>query len=444
MSKAFEVTRRRLVICQIDNDIDGISGYLALLLSNAVVMMVSTKMTEHDLSTLVKAYSPDFVWLQGASTGSLPKSECSFVLGKYELLCLNPDMGATDLRDDLALLLSTSGSTGSAKHVRLSHQNVWSNAASIAEYLQLTSNELPITALPPSYSYGLSVIHSHIWVGAALAVCNKTLFDRDFWGFLRDSGATSFSGVPYHYEILKKLRFVKMKLPYLRTLTQAGGRMDPDLTREFASHCQINGMRFFTMYGQTEASPRMAYVPAEQALAKAGSIGISIPGGELQLQFESGYVLTEPNITGELVYRGPNVCLGYADRRSDLSLGDTNGGVLHTGDLAERDEDGYFRIVGRKKRLIKLFGNRVSLDDVEGQLATLGLDAACLGRDDLLEVYLASMDKSQALEIKRTLMERLRIGVHAVAVFGVGSLPRSETGKLLYAELHPDKGRLLT
>ena len=440
-STAFQATRRRLVMCGINNDIGGIAGYLALLAANAVPMMVSPSLSQGALDELIAAYRPDYLWLPQQDAGRWPRAERHASLGGYALIGLNNGTGTLALHDDLSLLLSTSGSTGSGKYVRLSHQNVWSNAAAIADYLALTADDLPVTTLPPSYSYGLSIIHSHLWVGAGLAVSNKTFFDRGFWDFMREVKSTSMSGVPYHYEILKKLRFTRMALPHLRTLTQAGGRMSPDLTREYAIHCQNNGMRFFTMYGQTEASPRISYVPAEQAFAKAGTVGIPIPGGALDLKSETGAALTGAHVVGEMVYAGPNVCLGYAECRADLTLGDVNCGVLHTGDLAERDDDGYYRIVGRQKRFIKLFGSRINLQDVEQQLSPFEAEVACSGRDDLLEVYLATGDKTHALEIKQAVMANLRVGAQGVAVYEVDALPRNESGKVTFADLHPEKAR---
>ena len=439
-SAAFQATRRRLVVCGVSNDIGGILGYLALLAANAVPMMVSPSLSPSMLDALIAAYQPEFLWQQ-RGVARRPNSELHVSQDGYVLSVLNNGTGMPALHEDLALLLSTSGSTGSGRYVRLSHKNVWSNAAAIADYLSLTAEELPVTTLPPSYSFGLSIIHSHLWVGAGLAVTKKTFFDRDFWNFLREVKVTSLAGVPYHYEMLKKLQFTRMDLPHLCTLTQAGGRMTPDLTKEIAKHCQSKGMRFFTMYGQTEASPRISYVPAEQVFAMAGTIGIPIPGGEIELQSETGVVVTNAHVVGELVYRGPNVCLGYAECRADLSLGDINCGILHTGDLAERDEDGHYRIVGRQKRFIKLFGNRVNLQDVELHLSCYVAEIACSGRDDVLEVYLEAGSSAHSLEIKQAVMTSLRVGSQGVEVYEVQTLPRNESGKVRYADLQPERAR---
>lgn len=441
--EAFKCLCRRLVMCNVNNDIWGIAGYLALLAANAVPIMVSPTLPSGALDALIITYRPDSLWLPLKAASRWPGAKLHASQGGYALIGLNKFTDSPDVHDDLALLLSTSGSTGSSKYVRLSHQNVWSNAAAIADYLALTADELPVTTLPPTYSYGLSVIHSHLWVGAGVAVSDKTLFERDFWNFLGEVKATSLAGVPYHYEILNRLRFTRMSFPHLRTLTQAGGRMATHLTQEYAAYCDNKGMRFFTMYGQTEASPRISYVPAEQAFTKAGTIGIPIPGGALELQSETRGLLTGPHVVGELVFRGPNVCLGYAESRADLALGDVNHGVLHTGDLAERDADDYYRIVGRQKRFIKLFGNRVNLQELEQELSGPDAEVACAGHDDLLEIYFVAGSAAKALKFKQAVMASLRVSAQSIAVYGMNELPRNESGKVRYADLHPERAQRL-
>lgn len=441
--REFQATSNCLVMCGTSNDVVGIKGYLAFLTIRAVPIMVSPTSLRHSIASLTSAYSPDFFWLPRQFVKTDAEAEVIYEGDGYALIRRRKSSNSSDLHEDLAVLLSTSGSTGSRKYVRLSHQNIWSNAAAIADYLSLTADERPITTLPPTYSYGLSIIHSHLWVGAEIAVTNKTFFDRDFWAFLREVEASSLAGVPYHYEILSKLGFKRMELPHLRTLTQAGGRMSLELTREYASHCHSKGMRYFTMYGQTEASPRMAYVPADQSSTKAGTIGIAIPGGAFDLILEDGTLLTDPNVVGELVYRGPNVCMGYAESRKDLAAGDINCGVLYTGDLAERDKDGYYTIVGRKNRFIKLFGNRVNLEDIELQLSGSNLELACSGEDDLLEIYLVTSSETIGLEIKQAAITKLQVAAQGVTVYGLDTLPRNESGKIRYADLKPSKDRKL-
>lgn len=433
-SGSFADLSRRLVLCVCDNKGDSLVGYLACLYGNAIPLVVGSAITRDQLGHLLQAYSPEFAWVPSSWQDAIRCSHVLRVQGEFCLLKLDFN-DSYHIHDSLALLLSTSGSTGSPKFVRLSHENLISNASAIAEYLEITKDDVPITTLPPSYTYALSILHSHIIMGAKIAVTNQTFFNRGFWDFLKNARATSFGGVPYHYDILRKLKFAKMDLPSLNTLTQAGGRMSPEVTRDFAVDCSQRGIRFFTMYGQAEATARMSYLPYDKAVAKAGSIGQAIPGGEFWLEDERGGKVEGVNETGELVYRGKNVCMGYAEGYRDLARGDDFGGILHTGDLARRDVDGDYYIAGRKKRFLKIFGHRVNLQDVEDFLLRSGFQSACAGRDDLLEVYVVGAADCDAQAIKQKVMVELKVGPGAVRVYGIAELPRNEAGKIQYGQL---------
>jgi acyl-CoA synthetase (AMP-forming)/AMP-acid ligase II len=430
----FKDTKRRLVFCLSANLPGALLGYLGLMVVGAVPIMLNANIPNWQLAKLVNIYLPDFIWMPQERIDELNGARAVFMSSGYAMM----SFGKKDLHtlhDDLALLLGTSGSTGSPKLVRLSLQNIISNSQSISEYLLLTSDEIPITTLPPSYSYGLSILHSHILRGCTIALTNRTFFDRGFWDFLQKSQATSMGGVPYHYEMLKKLGFSKLKLPALRTLTQAGGRLNPELGSEFANLCARRGMRFFIMYGQAEATARLSYLSPEKAILKPNSIGQSIPGGRFWLEDESGSIQYDGNLPGELVYQGNNVCMGYAENQQDLIKGDELGGILRTGDVARRDIDGDYYIVGRLKRFLKLFGHRVSLQDIEDELQAMGLAAACAGKDDQLDVFLSNANHDLANLIKSKLIEKLMLPPSSVRVFNVEQFPRNEAGKILYSEL---------
>jgi acyl-CoA synthetase (AMP-forming)/AMP-acid ligase II len=269
-----------------------------------------------------------------------------FSIFNYSLVKLNFNIQYS-LHPDLALLLTTSGSTGSPKLVRISYQNLMCNSNSIVEYLKINEKERPITTLPMNYSYGLSIINSHLVAGSTILLTSKSIDEKEFWDFLKNERATSISGVPYTYEMLKRLKFLRMTFPYLNTLTQAGGKLNADLNFEFAKFCEQTNKRFFIMYGQTEATARMSYLPPEYTISKIGSMGIPIPGGQFILTDEKGKELEGDNVVGELVYKGRNVSMGYAITCEDLAKGDENNGILKTGDLAKRDKDNFYYIVGR-------------------------------------------------------------------------------------------------
>ncbi len=325
---------------------------------------------------------------------------------------------------DLAVLLSTSGTTGSQKFVRLSYGNLRSNAQSIIEYLAIDENERAVMNLPLSYSYGMSIVNSHLLAGAALILSEESVMEKSFWEEVREHKATSLAGVPFTYQMLQRIGFMKMDLPYLKTLTQAGGRLNEKLVKVFGEYAQQNNKRFFVMYGQTEASPRMSYIPPhERVLTKLGSIGIAIPGGNLTIDSE----------TSELIYKGANVMMGYAECLEDLSLGDELSGILYTGDTATVDNEGYFTITGRMKRFIKLFGLRINLDDVEKKLeAVIQAPIACTGNDDKLVVVIEKEEQMGHVKENLERLYKLHRSAYKVVIL---EIPRLANGKTDYMKL---------
>jgi len=422
---------RSLVFVRAANHEESLAGYLGCLRGRIVPLLLGAE-SEPRLDALIEAYAPEYFWLPRSEAPSLTGFTEVFGAERY-VLCRADRQDAPPLHPDLALLLSTSGSTGSPALVRLSYGNLCSNASAIAESLAITADDRPITTLPMQYTYGLSILNSHILRGCAIVLTARSIAERGFWRRLSSDSASTFGGVPYTYEMLKRLRFSTMTVPSLRMLTQAGGKLALDLSLEFAQLCAAKKIRFVVMYGQTEATARMSYLPSEYAVDKAGSIGIAIPGGALWLEDESGVEITADDTDGELVFRGPNVSMGYAERRADLARGDENGGVLRTGDLARRDAAGFYYITGRKKRMLKLFGNRVNLDEVERLLAKEGWSCACAGTDDHLRVFTVSAAGPEV--IRRWLAQQLGIHPTAFEVIPVDALPRSESGKILYSAL---------
>jgi len=217
-------------------------------------------------------------------------------------------------------------------------------------------------------------------------------------------------------------------------MTQAGGKISPELHKKFAEFAKRTGRRFVVMYGQTEATARMSYLPHEKSLEKCGSMGIAIPGGQFSLIDVDGAEITENEVTGELVYKGDNVMLGYAESGADLIKGDENGGVLVTGDMAKRDNDGYYYIVGRKKRFLKIYGNRVNLDEAELLVKTeFGIECACSGVDDKMTVYLT--DEAVVQGVRKFIAEKTGLHLSAFEVKLIGAIPKNDAGKTQYSAL---------
>jgi acyl-coenzyme A synthetase/AMP-(fatty) acid ligase len=417
-----------------NNDFPSLACYLAALEAGAVPLLLPGAIASTQLQALIEAYAPRYIVHDRDDVRQRGHGRVVRSIEGYDVVACTA-AADTPLHPSLGLLLATSGSTGSPKLVRLSHGNLLANADSIIEYLGISPKERAITSLPMHYSYGLSVIHTHLRAGATLALTDSSLMQGAFWKALRRNEVTSMAGVPYTYDILLRLRLERLDVPTLRTLTQAGGRLDPVKIRLVEQACATKGIRFFTMYGQTEATARISYLPAALTAAKAGSIGGPVPGGRMWLEHDDGSQIRAPGATGELVYAGANVCLGYAQGREGLARGDDFGGVLHTGDMATVDGDGHYSIVGRRNRFLKVFGVRICLDTIEELLAGWGLQAAATGNDEQLVVGLACADPAEAEAVRTRLAGTLSLHQSALTVRALAALPRLPSGKVDYQGL---------
>ncbi|MDB4987242.1 MAG: AMP-dependent synthetase and ligase [Myxococcaceae bacterium] len=417
--------RRGLVFVAAGVEVGTIIAYLAALAAGHAVFLCDRAAHASLHDDLRARYRPDFV-----------------LSAEGHAVAIEPHAGdaARSLHPSLAVLLSTSGTTGSPKLVRLSHENLLANARSIASYLELGPDERAISSLPFHYSYGLSVLNSHLYAGGSLVVSDASVMRPELWQAMREHACTSFAGVPYAYQIMRRVGFEKLELPALRTLTQAGGKLPASLIAHYHQLMQARGGRFFAMYGQTEATARMSYLPPAQLPAHAGSIGIAIPEGSLHvLDLSEGRELVEHGATGELVYRGPNVMLGYATSGDDLALGDTQHGELRTGDLGHRDASGLFYVTGRLKRFAKVYGLRINLDAVEDKLRQHG-PAAVISDDERLTLYCEFGDEAFYETLKRELATLYQLNVNTFRFRRIEALPLLASGKMDYDALQRRPG----
>lgn len=419
---------RTLVFLLAENRIGSLIGYTSLL-NNHVVPLIISSATERTLfENLYNTYRPEYLWLPIERVVEYTANEPIYTAQNYALV--QTGFPPAQLYDDLSLLLPTSGSTGSPKLVRHSYRNIEANAENVMNLFDITPTERALASLPMHYTMGLSVIASHLYAGATVLLCGKSLLDTGFWKMLRDREATSITGVPYSYELLAKLRFFRMDLPHLTTITQGGGKLTEELWRQIVDYCQSHGKRFIATYGQSECTARMAYLPAHLAATKVGSIGIAEPGGHLSLVNNDNVETFEGEDTGEMVYRGENVTLGYANSLDDLMLGDQNYGVMHTGDLARRDADGCYYIIGRLKRFLKIFGLRIGLDEVENIIRTnYDTDCYCSGTDEKLIVKVTN--PAVADSIPTLIEDKTHLFHQRVEVMVVDKILRNEAGKVI-------------
>jgi long-chain acyl-CoA synthetase len=426
---------RKLAFLTCENSIESILGYLACLRKGVIPLMIGSSIDEDLLLNLIDTYKPNFIWTNRGF---------DFINHRWKIIHTNRsyqlfeavDQYKHSFHSDLALLLMTSGSTGSPVLVRISYENLIENSDSISKSLCISQQDIPITTLPMNYTYGLSIINSHLLNGCQIVLTEESILSKDFWDLVNSKGVTTFGGVPYTYQMLKRLGFEKMHLPNITKLTQAGGKLEINMVKHFAEVCSQKGIQFYVMYGQTEATARMSCLPSDDTIRKAGSIGLPIPKGNFYLLDDAGDIILNSNEVGELYYKGPNVSMGYAYSLTDFSKSDENHGVIATGDMAKRDEEGYYYIVGRKKRFIKIFGNRVSLDEVENLTLKNGYSCVCTGIDDKLFIYTNNEEKLK--ELKDFLS--VKIGLHhsAIIVRYIPEFPRNDSGKILYSELQVD------
>ena len=420
---AKHLPQRSLIFILSENCIGSLLGYTSAL-SNRIVPLIISAATEEGLyNHLFELYQPEYLWLpQTKADGK------DMIFSAWGYCLVKAGNKPTPMYEELSLLLPTSGSTGSPKLVRHSYRNIEANADNVRRLFKLDGTEKAMAVLPMHYTMGLSVIASHLLAGATLLLSGRSLLDKGFWTTLKE--ATSFTGVPYSYEILTKMRFTRMDLPNLKVITQGGGKLTEAMWNTLAQYAADNGKQFIATYGQSECTARMAYLPSELALQKVCSIGIAEPGGQLSIVDENGNETFEGEAKGEMVYRGENVTLGYATCREDLMKGDENHGVMHTGDLARRDADGCYFIIGRLKRFLKIYGLRIGLDEVERMIkAEYKTDCYCKGDDEKLVVLVTDARLQEVLPA--FIEEKTHLFHQRIEVQVVKEILRNEAGKVI-------------
>ena len=423
---------RKLIVVLCENKIGALLGYICFMNNKIVPMMLDKNLNIELLNNLLNEYKPDYLWIPEENDYFIEyKVKC--VLCGYKLIEYN-NRNDIIMFDQLALLLTTSGSTGSPKFVRISYENLKSNTKSIISFLNISENEKTITVLPMSYTYGLSVINTHLYAGACIMLTDKKICDKKFWSFFNEFKGTSFSGVPYTYDLLRKMNFKTLNVPSLRTMTQAGGKMSNDTSAYFYNYAINTNKTFYIMYGQTEATARISYLPFEYMSQKQGSIGIPVEGGSIELVDENNDKIREASIVGEIIYKGKNVSLGYALNRSDLEKGDENQGILYTGDLAYYDLDNFIFICGRKDSCVKFLGNRIDLYELETLLnKKYFLETICILKEN--KIHIVTENKITIDNIKEYASKITGLNKNHFITDIVTYIPRRSNGKIDYNKI---------
>jgi len=406
---------KKLVFLMGGNTVGLISAYIgAMRGSHTVHFLDPSKPADND--QLIKLYAPNAL---------IYATDYDYTIASH-----NPDQIV--LHPDLSVLLSTSGSTGSSKFVKLSHGNVASNTASIVAYLDLDPEDRAITTLKPFYSYGFSVINTHLNIGASLLLSEYSVQDPEFWQAVKRHQASNLPGVPHTFQTIYAQKTQLSDYTSLRFMTQAGGKLGADLVTHFAREGETHGFDFFVMYGQTEAAPRISYLPPELALQNPASIGKAVPGGKLWLIDPQGRKVSKTGVEGELVYSGPNVMIGYASESQDLANYEHHD-MLFTGDLAIQKNSGLFEITGRSSRIVKPFGLRISLDEIESIASDLFGPAVAVSHGD--EIRLFFENRANTVEVQKALAGRTGLPALTFMITSDATIPRLSSGKPDYRSL---------
>lgn len=420
---------KALVLCAGDRDLPTLLAYLAALrLGHTVAFLPAS-------SEILSAYQPEFVVpAPGRGTGlaDLGYRPAAEPIAGTTIFRRNSSRPAGEIFGDTALLLATSGSTGSPKAVRLSYSGLADNTAAVIRALGITAAERAPTTLPITHAYGLSVLNTHLLAGACVVLSDRSPLSLATWDHLIRSGATSFAAVPMTYAAFGPAHVSLLGRSKVRTMTQSGARLGGDLAMRLVRMMDRRDGRFFVMYGQTEATSRIARLDPADLPRHLGSVGTAVPGGTITIRPAPVHARAVPG-EGAVHYRGPGVMLGYGTGRADLCRG-AEVDVLDTGDTGYL-RDGYLYLTGRTKRIVKVLGVRTSLDDLERMVERPGHPAAVIcGTDDVVHLVGAG-DTAVHEQQRRQLIESLGVPSRHVVFRHVGRLPRTPGGKVDYRTL---------
>ena len=416
------IKKRSLVIILAGNNLESIISYVALINFKSVVIMLDQKLDHNYLKKIIYSYKPDFVF---APKNYLFNNNFNkyFTLYNYQIY-KNKKNIQKKLSNDRAVLLTTSGSTGTKKFVRQSYKNYENNSKDIIKSLNINSSSTVITTLPISYTYGLSVINTHLLSGAKIILNEKSIISREFWKLYQIHRPSYFYGVPYIFKILAKMKFKNFFSSKLTVAACAGGELSSvdylNLIKKMEEHNKL----FFYMYGQTEATARMSVLNSKFSSTRHKSIGKPIGQGRFELRDNKNKIINKNNVSGNLYYKGKNVCLGYSKLLKDLSKKNENNYILNTGDIAKFDNDGFFYIVGRKKRIIKIFGHRINMDDIEKIILNMGYEVNCINKDDKILINYKNKGLNIAI-CSAKISDTLKVNINYIEFFLVENLKKN-------------------
>lgn len=416
---------KNLIMILSNNSYEFIVFYVASVKFNQLVLLVNPELANIEKFKILKKYKPDFIFTKNQIN---LKKKYHKILTFYNFILYKSNYNKKHkIKENLSCLLSTSGTTGDVKYAKLSRENILDNTKNISDVLKISSKDCSITTMPPYYSYALSIINTHLFKGASIVINNYSLIDRNFWLLFEKNRPNNINGVPYIYEILRKIKFDKFDISSLKYITQAGGKLDEVSKNYLINICNKKKIKFFIMYGQTEASPRISILPHQLLKKYPDSVGYVFKGSRVWLKNKFKF---EGKIFGEIIYKGNNVFKGYSKSMKDLNNKDGIKKILNTGDVGYIDKNNLLYITSRKKRIIKIFGIRISLQNIEEELKKFNFTVVCKGNDK--ELVVLCKTKINKLVLLQKLKYITNLPNSCIKINYIKKIERNDIGKIIY------------
>ncbi len=431
-----KLKKRSLILLLNDNSIASVFFYIGLIQNNHLILLLNSKNKLSYIKKIIKLYDPDFI-CSPKTLGFLNNKNLFKKVLNFEIYDLKKSLNSKKklLNKNICLLVSTSGSTGSPKFVKQTFENIRINSKSIIKYLKINLRSTGITSLPLNYTFGNSIINTHLFVGAKNVITNKSVLEKSFWQIFVKNKVSILYGVPFIFEIIYKLKIFKKDFKHLKIIAQAGGKLSEKIQLILSKYSKKFKKKFFIMYGQAEATTRISYLPCNLSGKKLNSIGKVISGGKIELIDKKNKIIKEHNKEGEIIYKGKNVCMGYSFSKNDLKKKDDWNGIIRTGDIGRKDKEGYFYIVGRIKRSIKIYGVSTNLDEIENMLKNRfkNSEFAVIGSENKIKIFF------NHLKIKKKIIEflfkNLEVNESVIDLKFIKKIPKLINGKLDYESL---------
>lgn len=431
--KPLEIKPTDLIFLEGYNDISFFLNYLFFIQNENPVFLLDKNPKKTYLKNLIKKFKPSYCIIKNNDKiGPIGEKKKIIFKNDYNFSILKFNQNKITNKK-LSFLIPTSGSTSQSKFVKLSKDNIDFITKQISKGLKISKNETVMTTLPPNYVYGLSVINCHLLVGTNIVINSFSPLEKKFWDILNKEKVRTISGVPYTYEILDKLKIYNSKLRYLKKFTQAGGELSEEIKLKFLDYCKVNKKKFFVMYGQTEASSRITILDFKNLENKIKSIGKPINKGVLYPVNEKKNRIKRPYVKGELVYEGKNIMMDYCKNLKELNNENTNQ-RLFTGDIGYFDKDNFFYISGRKNRIVKIFGIRINLSDLENDFLKNNLKTCLTYKKK--KIYIFIDNKRFEKKILDIISERINLNRNIFEIKILNKFPINDNGKINYFKLN--------